>query len=64
VCPDGWRARQFLKWPGMKFEEINVEKVSKATRLIMRINGGEAAGSLHLRWGAHFLAVLLLILRC
>ena len=39
-CPDCWRAKQFLKRHGLKFEEINIEEEPKAAEFIMRVNGG------------------------
>lgn len=40
-CPDCWRAKQFLRRHGLKFEEVNIEEVPKAAEFIMSANGGK-----------------------
>ena len=39
-CADCWRAKQFLKERGVRFDEIDVDEDPDAEELILRVNEG------------------------
>lgn len=40
-CPDCYRAKNFLRLRGVRFEEINIESVEGTTEFVMRANQGK-----------------------